>query len=216
MTSLDVLSGGRLTVGLGIGWLPEEYAAAGVPFERRGARMEEYLRCLEALWTQDPVEFAGEFYTVPRSRTCRPRGARPHPPVLLGGAAPAALRRAGRLAQGWIGSSRQDLAELPRSVEAVRAGAREAGRDEDAVRVVLRGLVDLREQAPSGPRRHLQGTREQVLDDLAGLRRLGVTEVFLDLNFSPRVGSPHVAADEALAYAEQVLEAFAPARWATT
>ena len=56
MTSLDVLSGGRLTVGLGIGWLPQEYAAAGVPFARRGARMDEYLRCLEALWTQDPVE----------------------------------------------------------------------------------------------------------------------------------------------------------------
>ena len=55
LTSLDVLSGGRLTVGLGMGWLPEEYAAAGVPFERRGARMDEYLRCLETLWTQDPA-----------------------------------------------------------------------------------------------------------------------------------------------------------------
>src|SRR5215212_2727685 len=57
LTSLDVISGGRLTVGLGIGWMRQEYVAAGVPFERRGARMEEYLRCLEALWTQDPVEF---------------------------------------------------------------------------------------------------------------------------------------------------------------
>src|SRR3954447_16701397 len=56
LTSLDVLSGGRLTAGLGMGWLPQEYAAAGVPYERRGERMDEYLRCLEALWTQDPVE----------------------------------------------------------------------------------------------------------------------------------------------------------------
>jgi alkanesulfonate monooxygenase SsuD/methylene tetrahydromethanopterin reductase-like flavin-dependent oxidoreductase (luciferase family) len=72
MTSLDVLSGGRLTVGLGSGWLPQEYVAAGVPFERRGARMEEYLRCLQALWTEDPVEFAGEFYTVPRSHVGPP------------------------------------------------------------------------------------------------------------------------------------------------
>ena len=67
LTSLDVLSGGRLTAGLGMGWLRHEYAAAGVPYERRGERMDEYVRCLEALWTQDPVEFAGEFYTVPCS-----------------------------------------------------------------------------------------------------------------------------------------------------
>ena len=107
MTTLDHLTGGRLTVGLGIGWLREEYVAAGVPFERRGARMEEYLRCLDALLTQDPVEFSGEFYTVPRSRVgVRPLQT-PRPPVLVGGDAAAALRRAGRLADGWICSSRR-------------------------------------------------------------------------------------------------------------
>ena len=114
LTSLDVLSGGRLTAGLGMGWLPQEYAAAGVPYERRGARMDEYLRCLEALWTQDPVEFAGEFYTVPRSHVGPPPVQRPHPPVLLGGAAAPALRRAGRLAQGWIASSQHDLDDARR------------------------------------------------------------------------------------------------------
>ena len=97
LTSLDHLSGGRLTVGLGIGWLPHEYAAAGVSFERRGARMDEYLHCLEALWTQDPVEFAGEFYTVPRSHTGPKPVQQPHPPVLLGGAAPQARAEPG----GW-------------------------------------------------------------------------------------------------------------------
>jgi alkanesulfonate monooxygenase SsuD/methylene tetrahydromethanopterin reductase-like flavin-dependent oxidoreductase (luciferase family) len=206
-----VLSGGRLTVGLGIGWLPEEYAAAGVPFERRGARMDEYLRCLEALWTQDPVEFAGEFYTVPRSHMGPPPVQRPHPPVLLGGAAAPALRRAGRLAQGWISSSRQDLTRIGACVETVRDGAREAGRDPEAVRILVRGLVDLVDDDPGEQRRPLQGTREQVLDDLAALRAQGVTEVFLDLNFSPRVASPDVDAGAALAYAERVLDEFAPA-----
>lgn len=213
MTSLDLLSGGRLTVGLGIGWLPQEYAAAGVPFERRGARMDEYLRCLHALWTQDPVEFAGEFYTVPRSHTGLAPVQRPHPPVLLGGAAPAALRRAGRLAQGWISSSRQDLDSIAESVEIVREGARAAGRDPAAVRIVVRGLVELVDKDPGRERRPLHGTREQVLDDLSGLRAQGVTEVFIDLNFSPDVGSPDVNADQALAYAEHVLAAFAPARF---
>ena len=213
MTSLDVLSGGRLTVGLGIGWLPHEYAAAGIPFARRGARMDEYLRCLEALWTQDPVEFAGEFYTVPRSHTGLRPVQRPHPPVLLGGAAPPALRRAGRLAQGWISSSRQDLGSIGESVGLVREGARDAGRDPGTVRILVRGLVDLVDTDPGPGRRPLHGTREQVLDDLAALRGRGVTEVFLDLNFSPVVGSPDVDADEATAYAVHVLEALAPVHW---
>ena len=145
-----MLSGGRLTAGLGMGWLPQEYAAAGVPYERRGERMDEYLRCLEALWTQDPVEFAGEFYTVPRSHVGPPPVQRPHPPVLLGGAAAPALRRAGRLAQGWICSSRQDLTDLGASIETVRDGAREAGRDPEAVQIVVRGVVDLVDDDPGG------------------------------------------------------------------
>jgi hypothetical protein len=151
--------------------------------------MDEYLRCLEALWTQDPVEFAGEFYTVPRSHVGPPPVQRPHPPVLVGGAAAPALRRAGRLAQGWIAASRQDPSTLGASTETVRAGAREAGRDPDALRIVVR--------------RALQGTDEPSLDDLAALRAQGVTEVILDLNFSPQAD---------LESAERVLEAFAPTR----
>ena len=210
LTSLDVVSGGRLDAGLGIGWSPDEYAAAGVPMERRGARMEEYLQTLVALWTQDPVVVEGEFYRVPASHVRPLPVQRPHPPLLLGGTADAALRRAGRLAEGWISISRQDLTAIGRSVAVVRGGAEQAGRDPAAVRVVVRGLVDLVD-APPADRRPLVGTRDQVLDDLRALAGQGVTEVFLDLNFSPRVGSPDVDPAEALAYAEQVLEAFAAA-----
>jgi probable F420-dependent oxidoreductase len=210
LTSLDVLSGGRLTVGLGMGWLPQEYAAAGVPYERRGARMDEYLRCLEALWTQDPVEFTGEFYTVPRSHVGPPPVQRPHPPVLLGGSAAPALRRAGRLAAGWICSSRQDLTKLAESIETVRDGARAAGRDPEAVQIVVRGVVDLVDGDAETQRRPLQGTREQVLGDLVALRAQGVTEVFLELNLSPRIDDAGAALEDA----ERVLDAFAPTRLA--
>ena len=210
LSSLDVLSQGRLTAGLGMGWMPEEYAAAGVAFERRGARMDEYLRCLKALWTQDPVDFAGEFYTVPRAHVAPPPVQRPHPPVLLGGSAAPALRRAGRLADGWIASSQHDLATVAAAIDTVRDGAREAGRDPDWLQIVVRGVVDLLDDEPDGRRRPLQGTREQVLADLALLRTQGVTEVFLDLNLSPRVTSPSVDLDAALTYAERVLDAFAP------
>jgi probable F420-dependent oxidoreductase len=211
MTSLDVLCGGRLTVGLGMGWLPQEYAAAGVPFERRGARLEEYLHCLTALWTQDPVEFAGEFYTVPRSHVGPLPVQQPHPPILLGGTAAQALHRAGRLAQGWIGSSRHDLSQIGRYVETVRDGARAAGRDPQALRIVVRGVVDLVDEDPGGSRRPLQGTRRQVLDDLAALGAQGVTEVFFDLNLLARVGAPGADASDSIPYAERVLDAFAPA-----
>lgn len=211
MTTLDHLSDGRVTVGVGMGWMRQEYAAAGVPYERRGARMEEYLRCLEALWTQDPVEFDGEFYTVPRSHTGLTPVQLPHPPMLVGGAAPEALRRAGRLGQGWICSSRQDLSRIGQSVELVRHGARDAGRDPDRVRILARVLVDLVEEDPGSDRRPLHGTTEQVLEDLADLRARGVTEVFVDLNFSPRVVSPDIDAHTARAEAERVLDALAPA-----
>lgn len=210
MTTLDHLSGGRVTVGVGMGWMQQEYAAAGVPYERRGARMEEYLRCLEALWTQDPVEFDGEFYTVPRSHTGPAPVQSPHPPVLVGGAAPEALRRAGRLGQGWICSSRQDLTRIGQSVELVRQGAREAGKDPDRVHVLARVVVDLVDDDPGPDRRPLHGTTEQVLEDLADLGARGVTEVFVDLNFSPRVVSPDVDATAAAAEAERVLDALAP------
>ncbi|HZZ48457.1 MAG TPA: TIGR03619 family F420-dependent LLM class oxidoreductase [Pseudonocardia sp.] len=210
MTTLDTVSGGRLSVGLGSGWLPQEYTAAGVRFARRGARMEEYLRCLKALWTQDPVEFVGEFYTVPRSHAGPRPVQQPHPPLLLGGTAEAALRRAGRLAQGWIGSSHQDLSRISACAEVVRAGACEVGRDPDTMRIVVRGVVDLLDHDPGAARRPLQGTRAQIVDDLAALRARGATEVFLDLNLSPRVGSPDADPGAAVAYAEQVLDAFAP------
>ncbi|HXH82525.1 MAG TPA: TIGR03619 family F420-dependent LLM class oxidoreductase, partial [Candidatus Tectomicrobia bacterium] len=84
LATLDVLSGGRLDVGLGLGWSRDEYEAAGVPWARRGARADEFIRCLKAVWTQEEVEFRGEFFRVPRSRVAPRPVQRPHPPLLLG------------------------------------------------------------------------------------------------------------------------------------
>lgn len=210
LASLDVVSGGRLTAGLGTGWMPEEHVAAGVPLERRWARMDEYLRCLVALWTQDPVEHRGEFYVVPPSHVRPTPVQRPHPPVLVGGVSSAALRRAGGLAQGWIGSSEQDPATLGGAGRAVRAAAVEAGRDPDAVRVVVRRVVELADADLGAGRPAFHGSRAQVLSDLADLRAEGVTEVIVDLNLSPRVVGPDVDPAAADAYVDLVLDALAP------
>ena len=131
LATLDLLSRGRLIAGLGLGWLPEEFTASGVPFERRGARIEEYLRCLEALWGPDPVRFDGEFYQVPPSlalpkpvpRATSGSGRSSRPPILMGGDAPAALERIGRIGDGWISSSRVPPADFGQRVEVVKAAA---------------------------------------------------------------------------------------------
>ena len=206
LTTVDHLSDGRLDVGLGIGWMPQELEAVGVPAERRGARADDFLRCLRAIWTDPVVEHDGPFYRVPRSRVEPKPVQQPHPPVLLGGTADAALRRAGRAAAGWISSSRADLGRIDGSLAVVREAAASAGRDPDALRFVCRGVVKVR----AGERGHLTGSLDEIRDDLAALAAKGVTETFIDLNFDPEIGSPRADAEVSMRRAHQVLEALAP------
>ncbi|HEV7826623.1 MAG TPA: TIGR03619 family F420-dependent LLM class oxidoreductase [Mycobacteriales bacterium] len=212
VTTLDHLSGGRIDLGLGLGWAPEEFTAVGMPYERRGARVEEFVACLRAIWTDDPVSFDGEFYELPPVRVDPHPIQRPTPPVLLGGAAEAALRRAGRIADGWISASRHDLTRIGEAVATVRGAAEEAGRDPAALRFVVRGVVHLDEERPdeAGNRRRLTGTAGQIKGDLETLHGQGITDVFLDLNFNPRVGSPDADLVESTDYAQRVLEELAP------
>jgi probable F420-dependent oxidoreductase len=209
LASLDVVSSGRLVAGLGLGWSPEEFASVGVPYERRGARAEEYLAALRALWGPDPVEFEGEFYSVPRAsvlpKPVQRAGPTTLPPILLGGTVPRALRRAGALADGWISSSRADLETIGQSVEVVRTGAQEAGRDPSTLRFVCRGVV------LDAPRtRPLTGSLDEIRADLPALAAQGITETFVDLNFDPAVGNPDVSSEDAMRRALEVLEALAP------
>src|SRR5262249_57143258 len=105
LATLDVVSGGRLDVGLGIGWSEDEYDAVGVPFRRRGRRADEFLRCLKAIWTDDVVEFAGEFYQVPRSKIEPKPVQKPHPPITIGGYSPVVITRAVTLGDGFNGGN---------------------------------------------------------------------------------------------------------------
>jgi probable F420-dependent oxidoreductase len=197
--ALDVLSDGRLDAGVGLGWSAVEYAAAGVEMQHRGRRFDEWLDCLDTLLTGERVEFKGRYYTVPPSTIAPPPVQRPRPPVLIGGGAPAALRRAGVRGDGWISSSRASLADVRAAVDTVRSAAAQAGKAPDAVRCVVRGVTVLRGAPIDGAdRTPLSGSLEQIREDLGSYAAAGVDEVFLDLNFdSERVGNP--AADPALA-----------------
>jgi probable F420-dependent oxidoreductase len=209
LTSIDVVSQGRLDAGLGLGWAPEEFQAAGVSIERRGDRAEEFLACLREIWTEDPVEFSGEFYTVPRGFVDPKPVQRPHPPILLGGTAPRALRRAGAMSDGWISSSRFSAADVPGAVAAIHEGAHGADRDPDDVRIIVRGVLRLRDSndadAPT-----LTGTTSKLKEDLAAYAAGGVTEIFLDLNFDEQIGNPDADPARSMAVAHEVLETFAP------
>lgn len=209
LATLDIVSGGRVDAGFGNGWSDEEFAATGATKQGQGRRADEFLSLLKALWTDEIVEHAGEFYQVPRMRLDPKPVQRPHPPILLGAVAPPALRRAGRLCDGWVSRSRADLRKIGESVAVISAAAEEAGRDPQTLRFVCRGVVR-RRAAGSDERVPLTGTPDQIRSDLEDLAEQGITEVFLDLNFDPQVGSPDAAAAASMRRADEVLDALAP------
>jgi probable F420-dependent oxidoreductase len=211
--SVDVLSGGRLDLGLGIGWMPEEFTATGADQARRGARAAEYVAVLRNLWAAGVSEFSGGFYTVPRSRMEPKPVQAGGPPVLLGGAARPALERAGRIADGWVTSSRTDLTQIADGIAVVKSAAAEAGRDPSDLRIVCRGVVRAGAEAMApdgGGRLILSGGFDQIRADTAWLGEQGVTELFYDLNWDPRIGSPDADFASATARATEILDALAP------
>ena len=207
LTSIDILSGGRLDAGLGLGWSADEFTAAGVPMERRGARAEEFIACLKAIWTEDPVSFDGEFYRVPPSYVDPKPVQRPHPPILLGGSAETALVRAGRNAAGWVSASRFAAAQVPGAVEVVKRAARDAGRDPESLRIIIRAAVRVRDHDED---HQFTGTIEKIKKDFADYAAAGATELFVDLNFDEQIGNPDVDPAESMRRAHEALEAFAP------
>lgn len=210
--TLDVLSGGRLDLGLGLGWSAPEFEASGVALSDRAARLREYLRVLKSFWGDEIIEFDGDFYSVPPSRALPRPAQHPYPPILLGGSVPTALRRAGRLADGWISRSAANLSRISQNIALVREGAAAAGKDPSTVRAVIRGVVRPGERLTraDGDELRLSGSYQQIRDDVEWLGEQGVTEVFYDLNFNPRVGNPEADPEEARDFAEEALAALAP------
>lgn len=158
VATLDRLSNGRVDLGLGIGWQRDELAACGVAWERRGARADEYIELMRTLWAGEHARFDGEFWSLPECRQ-RPRPLQqPHPPLHVGGESDAALRRAARLGQGWIGyldpqAARERIAALQRE-------ARQQGRKPAELEITIVPL-----------------SQPVALDAVKSLRDAGATQV---------------------------------------
>jgi probable F420-dependent oxidoreductase len=209
--TVDVLSGGRLDLGIGIGWLPAEFAGSGASMAGRGARTEEYLAAMRSLWAGGGGGFTGAHYEIPAGHADPLPVQRPGPPVLLGGMSRPAMERAGRIADGWVTASSADLSKIAEAAKVVQDAAAGAGRG--PVRIVCRGVV--RAGAPvkssvTGDRVLLSGSYARIREDTAWLESCGVTEVFYDLNWDPLVGDPSVDEGRAVLRASEVLEALAP------
>jgi probable F420-dependent oxidoreductase len=176
LTSIDVISGGRLLPGFGIGWSPEEFQAAGAPFRRRGAQLDELLDALEALWTTNPVQHDGARWSIPRSWVDLKPVQRPRPPIYLGAFTPPGLKRVGERADGWMA-----VVQVPARVHHVDAlkwqrsviddAARAAGRDPETIHTYVRVNV----AAGSGV--------QEVVDTLLKLTDNGYPDAFVDLMF---------------------------------
>jgi probable F420-dependent oxidoreductase len=137
LATLDHLSSGRMILGVGIGWLAEEFAAIGVPFERRAARTDDYVAALRALWSDQPSHHS-EFVDF-ADCIVRPRPVEASIPIHVGGHSEAAARRAGRLGDGYVPVSRGSYDELAELFELARSTAAEAGRDPGAIEMTTGG-----------------------------------------------------------------------------
>jgi len=188
LATIDVLSRGRLRIGVGIGWCPEEYEAAGARFETRGKTADEYVRALKTIWTTDPVEFQGERFRIAKSTIDLKPVQKPHPPIYMAAFTPAAMQRVAREADGWFPVG-IPIAAIGPMFEQLKVMAREAGRDPAALALVVRANVAFATATQAEGRPDFTGTLDEIAGDVAATRKLGAQELMFDVQFSPDVAT---------------------------
>jgi probable F420-dependent oxidoreductase len=161
LATVDVLSEGRLLLGVASGWLREEFDLLGVPFHERGARTDEAIALLKHIWTAERIDFRGRFFCLSDAAQAPKPVQQPHPPIWIGGDGAAALRRVGRLGDGWVAAPRS-REHLTASIATIRREAERAGRSPDSIGI-----------ASGGGARSL----DELVDAIPELERLGITLV---------------------------------------
>jgi probable F420-dependent oxidoreductase len=190
VATLDHMSGGRIELGIGVGWLREEFEALGVPFAERGRRADEYVGAMRALWREDGASFAGRFVSF-EGVTCDPKPLARAVPIIVGGHSEAAARRAGRLGDGFFPSIGAQVDTMP-LFDVVRRSAEAAGRDPGAIEIL------------AGCPGALPGSGQDPLEAVAERQRQGVDRIVLPLGaFLPDLE------DSLPRFGERVIGAFA-------
>jgi probable F420-dependent oxidoreductase len=184
LATLDILSRGRLRVGLGMGWSPDEYEAAGAPWQDRGKRADESIAVIKRIWTTDPVEFHGEHYRLAKSFIGPKPAQKPHPPIYMAAFAPSALRRVAAEADAWLPVG-IPLSALGAMFDGIRNMAKEARRDPSALELIVTAGVEVHKSPIEKDRAEFTGTLEQIGEDFAAARKIGAAEVAIYAQFLP-------------------------------
>ena len=184
LSTIDVLSNGRLRVGLGLGWSQDEMDAANANMKTRGVMADEFLQVLKAIWTTNPVQFNGKFFKVPKSYIDLKPVQKPHPPIYLAAFAPAAMKRLATMADGW-NPVVVPIAGMQQMFQGIRQMAKEAGRDPSSLVMIVRANLEITEKPLADNRAIFSGSLEQISDDVRGCARIGADEVFFDPAFAP-------------------------------
>jgi len=186
--TLDILSSGRVIAGLGIGWSKDEYEVSGIPFEHRGQRADEFVQILKRIWTDEVVEFKGQFYSIPASKIGPKPVQKPHPPILLGGFSPKTFLRIVNYADGWIPvAGFGSLEQLKQTINILREDARKANKDPSKIRIFTLTYPNVQDSSSSSEQQRLPmtGTIEQIGTDINQIKVVGVEHMIFGYFFSP-------------------------------
>jgi probable F420-dependent oxidoreductase len=185
LSTLDVLSGGRLILGAGVGWMEEEFKAMGLDtYKERGAVTDEYLQIYKELWTKEDASFDGKYYQISDTGFEPKPVQKPHPPIWIGGHSGPAVRRAAKYGDGWMPIGLRPPAilepeELAGKIARLRKLTVEAGRPEDAVSLTFSTGVVFNDTAGRS-RAWMQGNPEQIASDLRQYQDLGVSNFIIN------------------------------------
>ncbi len=211
LSALDNLSKGRLLLGLGNGHSKDEFDAAGVPFENRGERADEFLQVLNKIWYNDTVEHKGKYYTIPKS-IIGPKPYQEKIPIYLAGFSPKALNRIiSSNANGWVGIPQLDLDAFKQGQDQLRKAAQDQGRDPDTIEFPVLLFPEVSEVDLGTDRQSMNGSISQIAQDIQGFEKLGVTHVNLVFDF----GSIANDLKKRLEYTKQIKDAIVPSVLAT-
>ena len=184
LATLDVLSEGRVILGVGVGWMEEEFQAMGLDtYAKRGAVTDEYLQLYKELWTKDQPEFNGDYYQLSGVGFQPKPVQKPHPPIWIGGHTGPAIRRAAKLGDGWMPIGLRPPAmlepeEMAAKIAQLRRATVRAGRPEDAVDITFSTGVNF-DDSPAQSRQMVTGRPEQIAADLRQYQDLGVKNFIL-------------------------------------
>ena len=188
IATLDVLSEGRAICGLGIGWSKDEYQASNIPFKNRGKRADEFLEALKRVWTDDVVEFKGEYYNIPASKIGPKPIQKPHIPIYMGGFSPATLSRIVKYdANGWLGVPFGPLEQLRTTMNTIKDLAIKGNKDPNSFKVILLTYPNISDSKNAGgdQRFPMTGTIEEVGSDIGEFKSMGIEHIILSYFFSP-------------------------------